>query len=132
MRQSTGSERRALLTPVLRLPARAIQTSSSSDEKRPSLLREIRDGRRAIAGQPVVRAMVWLDMFINVASFLGPLYPALVSQRLHGTAAALGTIEAAGVVGGMAGGALAGAMERRLGAGHLLADRHAGGRPRAG
>jgi RNA polymerase sigma factor (sigma-70 family) len=76
--------------------------------------------RRLIADQPVVRAMVWLAMLINVASFLGPLYPALVSQRLHGNAAALGMIEAAGVVGGM-GGALAGVMERRLGAGHLLA-----------
>jgi MFS transporter, DHA3 family, macrolide efflux protein len=110
----------ALTIAVARLPARTIQTSPSSAEKRPSLLREIRDGWRAIAGQPVVRAMVWLGLLINVPSFLGPLYPALVSQQLHGNAAVLGAIEAAGVIGGMIGGALAGVMERRLGAGHLL------------
>jgi MFS transporter, DHA3 family, macrolide efflux protein len=111
----------ALSIAVARLPARTIQIYSSPDEKRPSFLREIRDGWRAIAGQPVMRAMVWLSLLINVASFLGPLYPALVGQRLHGNAATLGAIEAAGVIGGMGGGALAGAMERRLGAGHLLA-----------
>jgi MFS family permease len=111
----------ALSIAMAQVPARTLQTSSSSQEKRPSVLREIREGWRAIADQPVVRAMVWLGMLINVASFLGPLYPALVSQRLHGNAAALGAIEAAGVIGGMGGGALAGAMERRLGAGHLLA-----------
>jgi MFS transporter, DHA3 family, macrolide efflux protein len=111
----------ALSIMVARLPTRTIRTTSSSEEKRRSLLREIRDGWRAIVGQPVLRAMVWLDMLINVTSFLGPLYPALVSQRLHGNAAALGAIGAAGVIGGMIGGALAGAMERRLGAGPLLA-----------
>src|SRR5205085_10198323 len=47
----------ALSITVARLPARAIQTSSSSQEKGPSVLREIRDGWRAIAGQPVIRAI---------------------------------------------------------------------------
>jgi MFS transporter, DHA3 family, macrolide efflux protein len=111
----------ALSIAVAQLPARTIQASSSSHENRLSLLREIRDGWRAIVDQPVVRAMVWLGLLINVPSFLGPLYHALVSQRLHGNAAALGAIEAAGVTGGMVGGALAGVMERRHGAGPLLA-----------
>ena len=111
----------ALSIAVAQLPARTIQASPSSAEKRPSMLRELRDGWRAIAGQPVVRSMVWLGLLINVPSFLGPLYPALVGQRLHGTAATLGAIEAAGVTGGMVGAALAGVVERRHGAGPLLA-----------
>jgi DHA3 family macrolide efflux protein-like MFS transporter len=85
------------------------------------VLREVRDGWRTIAGQPIVRAMVSLGLLINVPSFLGPLYPALVGQRLHSNAAALGVIGAAGVIGGMIGGALAGVIERHPGAGPLLA-----------
>jgi DHA3 family macrolide efflux protein-like MFS transporter len=108
----------ALSIAVAALPARTDPPSSA--EKRPSLLRDTVDGWRAIADLPVIRAMVWLGVLVNVASFLGPLYPALVSQRLHGSAAAFGLLEAVSVVGAMAGGALAGALERRLGAGRVL------------
>lgn len=51
-----------------------------------------------VTDQPVIRAMVWLSLLINVSSFLGPLYPALVSQRLHAGAAAYGAIESGGIV----------------------------------
>jgi MFS family permease len=111
----------AVAIAVAPLPRR--ETRPAVIQERSSFLRsflsEIRDGWRAIAGQPVVKALVWLGMLSNVASFLGPLYPALVRERLHADAAAYGAIEAAAVVGGMAGGAVAGLLERRLGAGRV-------------
>jgi DHA3 family macrolide efflux protein-like MFS transporter len=109
----------ALCVAAARLPGRTGRSSSSV--KHPSLIGEIRDGWRVIADQPVVRAGVWLGMLINVASLTGPLYPALVSERLNAGAAAYGAINAAEMVGAMAGGVLAGAIERRLGAGRALA-----------
>jgi len=110
----------ALVVALAPLPARRHQPAPTSDQTRSSFLWEIRDGWRVIMEQPVLRALVWLSMLINMAAFLGPLYPALVSQRLHGGAVALGVIEAAGVVGGIIGGAVAGPLERRVGAGPLL------------
>lgn len=110
----------ALVVALAPLPARRHQPALTSDQTRSSFLWEIRDGWRVIMEQPVLRALVWLSMLINMAAFLGPLYPALVSQQLHGAAVALGVIEAAGVVGGIIGGAVAGPLERRVGAGPLL------------
>ena len=109
----------ALAIAVAPLPVRT--TLSSPLVQRPSLLREVVDGWRAIADLPVVQALVWLSVLINVTSFIGPLLPALVSQRLQGGAAAYGTLEAMGIIGAIAGGALAGLLERHLGAGRLLA-----------
>jgi DHA3 family macrolide efflux protein-like MFS transporter len=109
----------ALCIALAQLPARKI-IDTFPHGQRPSMFREIFDGWRAITDQPVIRAMVWFSLLINVSSFLGPLYPALVNQRLHAGAAAYGAIEAAGIVGGMVGGVLVGLLERHLGAGRLL------------
>jgi len=62
----------------------------SSDATRISLARDLRDGWRVISAHPVLRTTVWLNTLTNVTSFLGPLYPALVSQRLHADAAPWG------------------------------------------
>lgn len=88
--------------------------------RRTAVLRDVVDGWRAIADRPVVRALVWFTVLINMTSFLGPLYPALVSQRLHGDAVVYGLLNAMGIGGGMTGGALTGMLERKLGAGRLL------------
>lgn len=110
----------ALAIAVARLPTRTSPPPIPRGGTRLSPVGEIRAGWAVITNQPVVRAMVWLSMLINVASFLGPLYLALVSQRLHGSAAMLGVIEAAGVAGGIVGGAVAGPLERQVRAGPLL------------
>lgn len=111
----------ALSIAMARLPVRATSsTNPSSTEKRSSLLHEFIEGWHALRGQPLVWALTWLIVLLNVASFLGPLWVILISQRLHGGAAAYGVIEAAGIVGGIIGGLLAGPVERRLGAGYLL------------
>jgi MFS family permease len=108
----------ALSVAVAPLPTRT--STHTSNGQRLSLIRDIVDGWRAIGDQPVVRAMVWLSLLINAASFTGPLYPALVSRRLHGGAATYGALEAVAIAGIAAGGALAGVVERRFGAGRVL------------
>ncbi len=60
-------------------------------------------------------------MLLNIGSMLGPLYPALVSDRLDANAAAYGAIGAAAVLGGAVGGVLSGPIERFVGAGKLMA-----------
>lgn len=101
-----------------RIPERAPRASSPV---RSSLFRDLRDSWQTIQDQPVVRALLWTNALVNVASFMGPIFPALVRLQLHGGVKTYGFLEAAGVVGGMAGGLAAGDLERRIGAGRLLA-----------
>ncbi len=114
----------SLCIALARLPGRG---DPPSGEARPrfsmrSVARDLRDGWRTALRHPVVRALLWLGVLINVAGFIGPLWPALVQERLGGGAAYLGMIMAASTAGGMVGGLLAGPLERRLGAGRVLAS----------
>lgn len=104
-----------------KLPGRAKDTTSSTAEKRPTFLHEVIDGWRVIIDQPVTRVLVALVVLINVASFMGPLMPALVHLRLQGGAGAYSFLEAMGIIGGIVGGVLAGTLERQIGVGRLLA-----------
>ena len=101
--------------------------SAASNEARPrlsprSLARDLREGWRTATGLPVVRALLWLTVLINISSLMGPLWPALVQERLGGGAGAYGVLLAAAAAGGMVGGLAAGPLERRLGAGRVLAS----------
>lgn len=91
------------------------------DDKRAqgmSILADLREGWRTVQGDPVVRGLVWLAALVNVVA-LGPLFPALVRVQLHGGSRVYGGLEAAFVVGGVAGALAAGALERWAGAGRL-------------
>ncbi len=90
-----------------------------SQHERTSALRAIVDGWRVIIGQPTLRMLVLLTVLANVPSFLGALYPALIRTRLHGGVVSYGLLDAVSAVGVMVGGFMAGAIERRVGAGHL-------------
>ena len=117
----------ALCIAIARLPGRAApDTTSHASEPRsrfsPSLiLSDLRAGWRTVSGLPVVRALLWLGVLINICSFMGPLWPALVQERLGGGAGSFGLLLAAGTAGGMAGGLMAGPLERHFGAGRVLA-----------
>ena len=116
----------ALCIAIARLPGRPVP-SAASGESRPrlspvSVARELRDGWRTATGLPVVRALLWLGVLINVGSFIGPLWPALVQERLSGGAGAFGVILAVSTAGGIVGGLVAGPLERRFGAGRILAS----------
>ncbi len=84
--------------------------------------RDLRAGWQTAARHPVVHALLWLGALINVASFIGPLWPALVQERLGGGAGAYGLLLAASAAGAMLGGLVAGPLERRFGAGRVLAS----------
>ena len=114
----------SLCIALARLPGR---TSASSSEAGSGLsvkvmARDLRDGWRTASRHPVVHALLWLFVLINVASFIGPLWPALVQERLGGGAASYGLLLAASAAGAMLGGLVAGPLERRFGAGRVLAS----------
>ncbi len=115
----------ALCITLARLPGREAPASASSEPHfrftAKSVVRDLREGWQTATGLPVVWALLWLSVCINIASFLGPLWPALVQERLGGGAGAFGLLLAAAAAGGMCGGLVAGPLERRLGAGRILA-----------
>ncbi len=117
----------ALCIAIARLPGRAApDTNSHASETRSrfslsQVLGDLRAGWSTVSGLPVVRALLWLGVLINICSFMGPLWPALVQERLGGGAGSFGLLLAAGTAGGMAGGLMAGPLERHFGAGRVLA-----------
>lgn len=104
---------------LARLPKREV-VKQNTVEPTPSLWQDFTDGWKVLTSQSVVKGIVIVIVLLNVASFTGPLWPALIIQRLHGTAADLGTIEAVSVIGSVLGGLLAGPLERKCGTGFLL------------
>ena len=117
----------ALCIALARLPGRAAPAAASnSTETRfrftpKSIIDDLHAGWRTAAGLPVVWALLWLGVLINIGAFMGPLWPALVQERLGGGAGSFGLLLAAGTAGGMLGGLAAGPLERRFGAGRVLA-----------
>ena len=116
----------ALCIALAHLPGRADPSAASKEARvRLSLglvAQDLREGWRTATGLPVVRALLWLSVLINIGSFIGPLWPALVQERLGGGAGTFGVLLAAAAAGGMVGGLVAGPLERRLGAGRVLAS----------
>lgn len=117
----------ALCIALARLPGRAAPAAASHanevrSQSTPRLvIDDLRAGWRTAAGLPVVRALLWLGVLVNICSFMGPLWPALVQERLGGGAGSFGILLAAGTAGGIFGGLAAGPVERRFGAGRVLA-----------
>ncbi len=116
----------SLCIAIARLPGRAAPSDASNEARAGlsprSVGRDLREGWRTASGLPVVRALLWLGVLINIASFIGPLWPALVQERLDGGAGSYGVLLAASTAGGMIGGLVAGPLERRVGAGRILAS----------
>lgn len=109
----------ALAVGLAPLPARRLNPGPGG--RKLPLVKELAAGWEALRALPAVRELVLLGVLVNAAAFLGPLYPALVRERLGGDAAVFGLLQAAGVLGVIFGGLWAGPLEARLGAGQLLA-----------
>ena len=82
---------------------------------------DIRDGWRVLRGQPVLRSMVWLAAFVNLASFAGPLFVGLIREQWHAGAAAFGIFEGATSLGAIVVSLCVAPLERRVDAGKVLA-----------
>lgn len=115
----------ALCIALARLPGRATPSAAFKEAhtrlSTKSFFLDLREGWRTASGVPVVWALLWLGVLINIGSFMGPLWPALVQERLGGGAGSYGVLLAAATAGGMLGGLAAGPLERRFGAGRVLA-----------
>ena len=100
----------SLCIALARLPGRASAASSEAGSGLSVKLvaRDLRDGWRTVSQHPVVHALLWLGVLINVASFIGPLWPALVQERLGGGAGFYGLLLAVSAAGAMLGGLVAG------------------------
>jgi MFS family permease len=83
---------------------------------RPSIGRDIVEGARYVAGQPLLRALVGWAMVVNAALIsFGSLYVLYALEVLGLTEAAFGFLTAAAGIGGVVGTLLAGRIVRRFG-----------------
>lgn len=93
--------------------------AETSNTERRSIWRELSEGWNTIVSHPIVRPIVFTSMIVNIASFLSPLYPQLVAERLDGGAAAYGMIGAASALASILAGVAVGSLDLRFGTGKL-------------
>jgi DHA3 family macrolide efflux protein-like MFS transporter len=108
----------ALAACLVRIAPRTLDTTAARNRR--LFGQELKNGLGVVWGSRVLRGLIGLTVLINVAWYIGPIWPALVRVQLHGGSAAYGALEAVAVAGGQASGALAGELERRLGAGQVI------------
>ncbi len=110
-----------LVSAVCLATIRRPEPAPSASERR-ALWREIGEGLRFVAGQPVLRALTGAFglYFLFDALFWG-LYPLYVTRDLGISAASLGLIYAVGSVGGVLGALFVTPITRRLGVGRTMA-----------
>lgn len=99
---------------VLAAMLRSIRDPESRPDpvERPSLLREVREGLRALLGQPVLRAITISTTLVNLTiSILTPILLLYLARTLHLTPTLIGVLlmvaGLGGVLGALAGGAAA-------------------------
>ena len=96
----------SLCVALARLPGRASTAASEAGGwlSARGIAGDLRDGWRRASHYPAVFALLWLGALINVASLVGPLWPALVQERLGGGAEVYGLLLATSAGGAMVGG----------------------------
>ena len=107
---------------VLALAIRSVNLpphAQSPNSERRSMWTELSKGWNTIVSHPIVRPIVFTSMIVNIASFLSPLYPQLVVERLDGNAAAYGMIGAASALASILAGVAVGSLDLRFGTGKL-------------
>lgn len=83
--------------------------------------RKIMEGLRVVKDDPVLRKITYITIFLNVASFIGPLYVVLVRNQYSGGAAEFGMLHASGLAGGIIGGLCVKIFQKKLSSGLIMA-----------
>lgn len=124
-----GSVSAVLLNSVFLLVASLILTlitmhgtRESSDAKieYPNYFEMLKEGWVTIKNHPYLLSIVYITIFLNMASFFFPFYPALVYDQLEGNALTLSILSIAGILGGILGGLVSGNIERSIGVGKAM------------
>lgn len=103
---------------LLRVPRLTLVANGQSPGWR-SFLSDVAGGWSVVVRHQTVRVIMLAILMINFASF-SAVIPALVRVQLHGSAAVYGVMEAASIIGSIAGGLVAGPADRWLGTGRLI------------
>ena len=103
------------------LPLRFDRTVHSGPTGTRSMAGDLREGVRYIRSHRLMRTIIGLQVVINFVVAAENLLILYVDRGLHASPAWLGVIIAAAGVGGIAAGAVAGALARRFPAPHLIA-----------
>lgn len=113
----------AICIAFMRLPKRESEFKKQKSQKfsyNLNIISDIKSGLAYINGMKVIKSIILLSILVNMAGFIGALYPALVQTQLNAGASVFGYIQAVAVVGGILGGIVAASLSNKIKIGRLL------------
>ncbi|MDX8367659.1 MFS transporter [Cytobacillus sp. IB215665] len=84
-----------------------------------SLFTSIVQGWEYIREFNMLKSIVLLLLLLNLASFIGPLYPALVNDQLNGGPSIFGIMQGVSLLGGIVGGIVIGGIGKKFRPGYI-------------
>lgn len=115
----------ALCIVFMKIPKRESDSQHEDGSKKKlsyklNIVKDLKSGLSYIWDMRIIRSIIILSILVNVAGFIGVLYPALVQTQLNADATIFGTLQAVAVVGGILGGIVAANLGNKIKIGHLL------------
>ncbi|MGM0843911.1 MAG: MFS transporter [Bacillota bacterium] len=104
----------------LSIPRVPSESPEQYTQNKLNLFKDIKDSWFSIKSNKNIKSILMISIFINFASFLGPFYPALVTEKLNGDASIYGYIQAVGVIGSILAGSAIGRLSKKIGVGKLI------------
>ena len=109
---------------------RSAETPIDTGGGRTGLRRQITDGLRFVAGNPILRSLMTINGVSNVfLAWIQAILTVFYVRTLHWTPPTVGVVLGVAAVGGIAGAAFAGRLHDRLGSGRLLVTAELVGAP---
>jgi Na+/melibiose symporter-like transporter len=103
------------------LRIRTVEPAPETPAERPQVLRDVRDGLRAVFGHPLLRALAITAAGRNFFGwFFGAIYGLYALEALGNSPALVGITVACGGIGALAGALLAEPITRRFGPGRVI------------
>ncbi|MBH9968167.1 MFS transporter [[Bacillus] enclensis] len=104
----------------LSIPRVQSESPDQFTQNKLNLFKDIKESWGNIKTNKNIKSILMISIFINFASFLGPFYPALVTEKLNGDASIYGYIQAVGVIGSILAGTTIGILSKKIGVGKLI------------